>query len=380
MALHAADRDRRIVPDHLRRDLRHDLGDDRVDLPRHDRAALLELGQEDLGQPGARARAHEAEIVRDLGQRDGDGLQRARRLDEPVARRLRLERVGRRARSCRPVSSDSRARTRSANSGCVFRPVPTAVPPSGIWPSRGNVSRDARDALAHLRRVAAELLAERHGHRVHPVGAARLDDVVELARLRLERRARASSSAGSSSFDDLAERGEVHRGREDVVDDWPMLTSSFAWTSSPASEAITSFAFMFDDVPEPVWNTSIGNWSSSSPSAIRRRVGDPLRLVLVEEAVWVDFDAFGLRVGVGSASVSSWSSDELALACFSLVLNRLRFTSTRRRPHPVVHPSESAASWLHAFGTDARMRTQRNQRQRRDNFMNRKLATKLLTT
>ena len=29
VALHAADRDRDVVPDHLRRDLRHDLGDDR---------------------------------------------------------------------------------------------------------------------------------------------------------------------------------------------------------------------------------------------------------------------------------------------------------------------------------------------------------------
>ncbi len=35
-----------------------------------------------------------------------------------------------------PVSSASSARTRSANSGWVFIPVPTAVPPSGIWPSR----------------------------------------------------------------------------------------------------------------------------------------------------------------------------------------------------------------------------------------------------
>ena len=48
-----------------------------------------------------------------------------------------------------------------------------------------------------------------------------------------------------------------------------MLTSSFACTSSPASVAITSFAFMFEEVPEPVWKTSIGNWSSSSPAAIR---------------------------------------------------------------------------------------------------------------
>ena len=48
-----------------------------------------------------------------------------------------------------------------------------------------------------------------------------------------------------------------------------MLTSSFAWTSSPASAAITSFAFMLELVPDPVWKTSIGNWSSSSPAATR---------------------------------------------------------------------------------------------------------------
>ena len=32
--------------------------------------------------------------------------------------------------------------------------------------------------------------------------------------------------------------------------------------------AITSLVFMFELVPEPVWNTSIGNWSSCRPSAI----------------------------------------------------------------------------------------------------------------
>ena len=46
-----------------------------------------------------------------------------------------------------------------------------------------------------------------------------------------------------------------------------MFTWSFGWTPSPARVAITSLAFMFDDVPEPVWKTSIGNWSSCSPAA-----------------------------------------------------------------------------------------------------------------
>ena len=48
-----------------------------------------------------------------------------------------------------------------------------------------------------------------------------------------------------------------------------MLTWSFAWTPSPANVAITSFAFMFELVPDPVWKTSIGNWSSNSPTAMR---------------------------------------------------------------------------------------------------------------
>ena len=46
-----------------------------------------------------------------------------------------------------------------------------------------------------------------------------------------------------------------------------MLTWSFGWAPSPARLAITSLAFMFEEVPEPVWKTSIGNWSSCLPSA-----------------------------------------------------------------------------------------------------------------
>src|SRR6476620_621580 len=32
--------------------------------------------------------------------------------------------------------------------------------------------------------------------------------------------------------------------------------------------ASTSLAFMFDEVPDPVWNASIGNWSRWAPAAI----------------------------------------------------------------------------------------------------------------
>ena len=75
---------------------------------------------------------------------------------------------------------------------------------------------DARDSLAHLGGVAGELLPERDGHRVHQMRAARLDDVVELARLRLER-AGEPVERGQQVALELPERGEVDGGREDVV-------------------------------------------------------------------------------------------------------------------------------------------------------------------
>ena len=62
-----------------------------------------------------------------------------------------------------------------------------------------------------------------------------------------------------------------------------MLTWSLGWASSPARLAITSLAFMFEEVPEPVWKTSTGNWSSCSPSRdLVARLGDPLGDVRVE--------------------------------------------------------------------------------------------------
>ncbi len=75
---------------------------------------------------------------------------------------------------------------------------------------------DARDALAHLRCVAGELLAERDRDGVHPVRPARLDDVVELLRLRLER-GRELLHRRQQVVRDLVERREMHGRREDVV-------------------------------------------------------------------------------------------------------------------------------------------------------------------
>src|SRR3954467_12993449 len=76
------------------------------------------------------------------------------------------------------------------------------------------------------------------------------------------------SSAGSSRRVDSSSAARCTALGNTSLEDWPMLTWSLACTPSPASVAMTSLAFMFDEVPEPVWKTSIGNWWSWRPCAI----------------------------------------------------------------------------------------------------------------
>src|SRR5690606_2799439 len=74
----------------------------------------------------------------------------------------------------------------------------------------------ALDAEPDLAGVAAELLAEGDGGRVHEVGAAGLDGGRPELRLRLERR-REVVERGDEVVDERPRDGDVHRGREDVV-------------------------------------------------------------------------------------------------------------------------------------------------------------------
>src|SRR4051794_39041105 len=76
-----------------------------------------------------------------------------------------------------------------------------------------------------------------------------------------------ASSAGSSVSEASWSAARCTALGNTSLDDWPMFTWSLGCTPSPARFAMTSLAFMFEDVPEPVWKTSIGNWSSWSPLA-----------------------------------------------------------------------------------------------------------------
>ena len=120
------------------------------------------------------------------------------------------------AEIARPVSAASFSRTLAANSGWVLSPVPVAVPPSGIWPTRRSVASTRWMPEPHLRRVAAELLAEGDRDRVHQVGAAGLDHVGELLGLRFQRLLQATHRR-QQVVGHLAQRRQVDGGGEDVV-------------------------------------------------------------------------------------------------------------------------------------------------------------------
>ena len=67
------------------------------------------------------------------------------------------------------------------------------------------------------------------------------------------------SSAGINFFAAASSAARWTADGKTSLELWPMLTWSLGCTSGPASFAMTSLAFMFDEVPEPVWKTSTGN-------------------------------------------------------------------------------------------------------------------------
>ena len=154
-------------------------------------------------------------------------------LSAPEPRPPRPWRPGLRSGSA-PARTGGRCASRAARSplgesGGELSPVPTAVPPSGSSARRGLTAREPRRAVAHLRRVARELLPQADRHRVLQVGAADLHDVVELARLRAP--ARRPAARAPARGPRRSRRGrDVDRGRNDVVGGLPRLTWSLGWT------------------------------------------------------------------------------------------------------------------------------------------------------
>ena len=145
-------------------------------------------------------------------------------------------------------------------------PVPTAVPPSGSSRTRGRTpsSRSAArtSVAAYPPNSWPSITGVASIRWVRPDFTTSPNSSALAARL-----ARSRSSAGCrSSTTARAAATWIAVGNVSLLD-WLALTWSLGWTPSPASGDSTSFMFMFELVPEPVWKTSTGNWSPWSPEA-----------------------------------------------------------------------------------------------------------------
>ena len=166
-------------------------------------------------RPGARAGAHPAQVVRDLRERGGDDLERARGLDQRIAVGLRLE-VVERGRDRQPRGVGEQGAHALGELGVrVQAGAGGGAAERDLAEARERVL-DARAAELDLRGVAAELLAERDGHGVHEVRAAGLDDVGERLGLGRQRRLELAER-GQQVVGRGIQRREVHGRGEDVV-------------------------------------------------------------------------------------------------------------------------------------------------------------------
>ncbi|CAM2158157.1 conserved hypothetical protein [Paraburkholderia tropica] len=215
VAARAADVHGHVVAEHLAAEHRQRFGLRGVHLARHDRAARLVLGNRQFAETAARAAREPANVVGDLHEARGHGLERAVREHERVGGGHHLELVGRR--------DEGHARELRDGFGHLVRELRMRVQAGADRRAalREFVEMRQRgfhmlDAVIELRDVARELLAERERRGVLQVRAADLDDVAELLRLGRERVAQ-RLQRGQQMLDDADGGRDVHGRREHVV-------------------------------------------------------------------------------------------------------------------------------------------------------------------
>ncbi len=203
-----------VAADHLVADLVHHLRDRRIHLARHDRRARLHRGQDDLRDPGARSAGEQPEVARDLRKLHRHPPHRAR-IGDHVAHALR---------DAKPVGGGDEVHRKRPRE---VRDREPCVVVAGVQPGadRGRAEVQLLQLLRRLldivgaaldaRGPAAELLAERHRHRVLQVRPAHLQHVRERARLLLQRRRQAARGVHERPHAD--EQRDARRRGEHVV-------------------------------------------------------------------------------------------------------------------------------------------------------------------
>ena len=179
LAVHARDRHRRVVAHDLRAHHGDGLALRGVDLPRHDGRAGLVLRQLQLAEAAAGAGAQVADVLRDLEQRGGEGVERGGGVDDGVVGGEGFEFVGGgaegRAGHAGDLGGDGGV---EAGEGVEAGTDGGAALGEEAEVREGAV--DTGDAVVELGDVAGEFLAEGEGGGVLEVGAPDLDDLREL--------------------------------------------------------------------------------------------------------------------------------------------------------------------------------------------------------
>ena len=215
VAFGAAHGHRHVGGDDLDGDHQHRLGLGRVDLAWHDRRSGLVGGEDQLVDPGPRARPEPAQIVGDLEQGDGRRLQPGVRAHHPVQRALRGELVG------RGLERGPRHR-RDLRRHLLAEAYRGVQPSTDRGAAHGQLQQAVGGVLGFGDRVieradvAGPLLADCQRYRVLQVGPADLDHVGPLSRVAPDR-----ITEPPERRDRLPGRhrvgGDVHRGREGVI-------------------------------------------------------------------------------------------------------------------------------------------------------------------
>lgn len=217
LAVHAANGGGDVVTHNLGADHGESLALGRVDLAGHDGAAGLVLGEVELTKTAAGTTAEVADVLGDLGEGGGEGVEGAVGLDDGVVGGEGLELVGGGLELGAGHLGDLLGDALSEALEGVDAGTDGGTT-LGELAQVGQGGLDSLDALAELGDVSGELLAEGQGSSILQVGAANLDNLlgVELVNLLLERIAEALEG-GDKLLLDLEDGGDVHDGGEGVV-------------------------------------------------------------------------------------------------------------------------------------------------------------------
>ena len=205
----------RVVAEDLHADLGHGFALGGVDLARHDGGARLIFRQGQFAQARTRSRTQKTDVIGDLEQAGGHGVDGAMAEHHGVMGGQRLELVGRGGKAHAGngrdlfrhhlVESDGGIQT-GADGGAALCQLHQL----------GHGLADTLDAVADLLRIAGKFLAQCDGRRILGMGAADLDDVLPGFDLHLQRMVQMMQRRDQPLLN-LFRAGDMHGGGIGVV-------------------------------------------------------------------------------------------------------------------------------------------------------------------